>query len=46
MLTAYQKFRGELAPYVVDAVPLMSSAQQSDIEMVIEGANALLLGKS
>ncbi|PSS22964.1 hypothetical protein M430DRAFT_97645 [Amorphotheca resinae ATCC 22711] len=42
-IAKFDKLRGELAPYVVDAVPLMSSAQQSDIEMVIEGANALLL---
>jgi hypothetical protein len=46
MLIDHQIFRTELAQYVVDAVPFMSSAQQNDAEMVIEGANALLLGKS
>jgi adenylosuccinate synthase len=46
MLIAHQIFRTELVQYVVDAVPLMTSAQQNDLEMVLEGANALLLGKS
>ena len=40
-----QTYRTDLAQYVVDAVPFMNSAQQTNIEMVLEGANALLLGK-
>lgn len=46
MLMLHQIFRTELVQYVVDAIPLMASAQQDDLDMVIEGANALLLGKS
>lgn len=45
LLILHQVFRDELAQYVVDAVPFMTSAQEKDVEMVLEGANALLLGK-
>jgi adenylosuccinate synthase len=46
VLMACQGYRTELAQYVIDAVPFMASAQKQDVEMVLEGANALLLGKS
>ncbi len=45
MLMVNQTYRTDLAQYVIDAVPFMNSAQQANIEMVLEGANALLLGK-
>ena len=39
-----QTYRPKLAPYVVDAVPFMASAQaQPDCSILVEGANALSL---
>jgi len=45
MLIGHQTYRVDLAKFVVDAVPFMNSAEQANIEMVLEGANALLLGE-
>ena len=33
----------ELAPFVVDAVPLIASAEEKNARILIEGANALML---
>lgn len=38
-----QTYRKQLAPYVVDAVAMMQDAQQKDMNILIEGANALML---
>jgi adenylosuccinate synthase len=43
MLRFIQKYRDELAPFVVDAVPLIASAEASNSRILIEGANALML---
>ncbi|KAI0024580.1 Adenylosuccinate synthetase [Xylariomycetidae sp. FL0641] len=42
-LSRFRKYRQELAPYVVDALQFMSSAQQANKKILIEGANALML---
>ncbi len=39
----FRTYRKELAPYVVDAVQFMSSAQQAGSTILVEGANALML---
>lgn len=39
----HQTYREQLAPYVVDAVAMMQDAQQKDMNILIEGANALML---
>lgn len=38
-----QKYRQDLAHYVVDAVPFMHKAQADNVPILIEGANALML---
>ncbi|KAL8787931.1 MAG: hypothetical protein Q9213_001958 [Squamulea squamosa] len=40
---ASQTYREQLRPFVVDAVPLMASAQKKDTQILVEGANALML---
>ncbi|KUJ22178.1 Adenylosuccinate synthetase [Mollisia scopiformis] len=42
-ISQFDQFRAKLAPFVVDQVPLMQSAQESDAPILIEGANALML---
>jgi adenylosuccinate synthase len=43
ILIISQEYRKNLAPYVIDAIPLIQSAQQSNTPILIEGANALML---
>ena len=39
-----QTYRMKLAPYVVDAIPFMASAQeQPNTSILVEGANAIML---
>jgi adenylosuccinate synthase len=42
-LARFNEYRMTLKKYVVDGVSFMRSAQQSDMKIVIEGANALML---
>ncbi|EHK99802.1 putative Adenylosuccinate synthetase [Glarea lozoyensis 74030] len=42
-IAKFDKYREELAPFVVDAVPLIASAEASNSRILIEGANALML---
>jgi adenylosuccinate synthase len=42
-IAKFDKYRTELAPFVVDAVPLIASAQETNSRILIEGANALML---
>lgn len=42
-LARFDEYRETLKKYVVDGVSFMRSAQQSDMKIVIEGANALML---
>lgn len=42
-IARFDKYREELADFVVDQVPLVSSAQESNQAILVEGANALLL---
>ncbi|KAL6856546.1 Adenylosuccinate synthetase [Trichoderma novae-zelandiae] len=42
-LARFEEYRETLKKYVVDGVSFMSSAQQSNKKIVIEGANALML---
>lgn len=39
----YDEWRPRLAPYVIDQVPLIQSAEESGTPILVEGANALLL---
>ncbi|KAI9800468.1 MAG: hypothetical protein M1833_003354 [Piccolia ochrophora] len=39
----FDDYRERLRPFVVDAVPLMQSAQKSGAKLLVEGANALML---
>ncbi|KAI1003889.1 Adenylosuccinate synthetase [Podosphaera aphanis] len=42
-ITRFKEYRKILAPLVIDQVPLLVSAQQSKMPVLIEGANALML---
>ncbi|KAK1771303.1 Adenylosuccinate synthetase [Phialemonium atrogriseum] len=42
-LASFEEYREMMRKYVVDGVSFMTSAQQSDMKIVVEGANALML---
>ncbi|KAI9883157.1 MAG: Elongation of fatty acids protein 2 [Watsoniomyces obsoletus] len=42
-LQRFKTFRSQLREYVVDAMPLMASAQTSNANILVEGANAIML---
>ncbi|KAH8792564.1 Adenylosuccinate synthetase [Hyaloscypha finlandica] len=42
-ISRFNEYRQELGNYVVDQVPLMKSAQDSNLPILVEGANALML---
>ncbi|KAH8803259.1 Adenylosuccinate synthetase [Xylogone sp. PMI_703] len=42
-ISKFDQWREELAPFVVDQVPLISGAEQSGVKILVEGANALML---
>lgn len=42
-LKRFEEYRVSLAKYTVDAIALMKDAQDKDTEILIEGANALML---
>ncbi|KAL8751548.1 MAG: hypothetical protein Q9199_006334 [Rusavskia elegans] len=42
-IARFDTYREQLRPFVVDAVPLMATAQANDTEILVEGANALML---
>ncbi|KAI3316637.1 adenylosuccinate synthetase [Xylariaceae sp. AK1471] len=42
-LASFEEYREMMRKYVVDGVSFMTSAQQSDTKIVVEGANALML---
>ncbi|PMD51910.1 Adenylosuccinate synthetase [Hyaloscypha bicolor E] len=42
-ISRFNEYREELGNYVVDQVPLMKSAQDSNLPILVEGANALML---
>ncbi|KAJ6782980.1 hypothetical protein PWT90_08359 [Aphanocladium album] len=42
-LARFNEYRGKLAKYTVDGVTFMQSAQESNMAIVVEGANALML---
>ncbi|CAF9922551.1 MAG: hypothetical protein GOMPHAMPRED_002607 [Gomphillus americanus] len=42
-LACFEEYREMMRKYVVDGVSFMTSAQQSDMKIVVEGANALML---
>ncbi|KAI9891875.1 MAG: hypothetical protein M1814_002260 [Vezdaea aestivalis] len=42
-LGRFKDYRIQLAPFIVDALPLIHSAQASSVPLLIEGANALML---
>lgn len=39
----YDEWRPRLAQYVIDQIPLIQSAEETDVPILVEGANALLL---
>ena len=42
-LARFDRYRDELAPYVIDQVPFMADAQETGKKILIEGANGKLL---
>ncbi|KAH8882391.1 adenylosuccinate synthetase [Thozetella sp. PMI_491] len=42
-LASFEDYRKTMRKYVVDGVSFMTSAQQKDMKIVVEGANALML---
>jgi adenylosuccinate synthase len=41
-LASFEEYRETMRKYVVDGVSFMTSAQQSDMKIVVEGANVML----
>jgi len=42
-IARYKDLRAKLAPYVVDQIPLLASAKEKKANILVEGANALML---
>lgn len=42
-IARFKEYRAQLAPMVVDQLPLLASAQEAKLPMLIEGANAIML---
>jgi adenylosuccinate synthase len=42
-IARFKTYRGELAPLVIDQLPLLISAQKANTPILIEGANAIML---
>lgn len=42
-IARFKDYRGQLAPLVIDQLPLLISMQQSKMPILIEGANAIML---
>lgn len=42
-ITRFKTYRKDLATHVIDAIPLIASAQDSSTPILVEGANALML---
>ncbi|KAL8689109.1 MAG: hypothetical protein Q9218_005144 [Villophora microphyllina] len=42
-IARFDTYRQQLGQYVVDAVPLIADAQEKDMAILVEGANALML---
>ncbi|TVY27800.1 Adenylosuccinate synthetase [Lachnellula hyalina] len=42
-ITRFKGYREDLRPFVIDAIPLIQSAQKAKQPLLIEGANALML---
>ena len=39
----FRQYRDQLRPYVTDQVPMLQSAKSQGLEILVEGANALML---
>ncbi|KAL8711638.1 MAG: hypothetical protein Q9220_004048 [cf. Caloplaca sp. 1 TL-2023] len=42
-IARFDTYRDRLRPFVIDAMPLMEDAQSQDMNILVEGANALML---
>ncbi|KAL8733328.1 MAG: hypothetical protein Q9166_002152 [cf. Caloplaca sp. 2 TL-2023] len=42
-ISRFDTYREQLRPFVVNAIPLIQSAEEKDLDILVEGANALLL---
>ncbi|KAL8737492.1 MAG: hypothetical protein Q9181_001622 [Wetmoreana brouardii] len=42
-IARFDVYRDQLAPFVIDAVPLIEDAQKKETNILVEGANALML---
>jgi len=42
-LSKYKELRVKLAPFVIDQIPLLNSAKEKKQEILVEGANAIML---
>ncbi|KAL8949884.1 MAG: hypothetical protein Q9222_004041 [Ikaeria aurantiellina] len=42
-IARFDTYRDQLRPFVIDAMPLMGDAQSKDMNILVEGANALML---
>lgn len=45
-LARFEEYRETMRKYVVDGVAFMTSAQQSDTKIVVEGANVMFLSQT
>ena len=42
-IAEFRQYREKLPPYVIDQVPMLQSAKSNGLEILVEGANALML---
>ena len=38
-----QDYREKLVPYVIDQIPMLNSAKEQKMDILVEGANAIML---
>jgi len=38
-----QGYREKLVPYVIDQIPMLNSAREQKMDILVEGANAIML---
>jgi adenylosuccinate synthase len=42
-IEAFNQYRVDLAPFIIDQVPFLQSAKESKTSILVEGANAIML---
>ncbi|OCK99585.1 adenylosuccinate synthetase-like protein [Cenococcum geophilum 1.58] len=42
-ISRYKNYREKLVPYVIDQIPMLNSAKEQKMDILVEGANAIML---